>query len=147
MSRSKPRRYALLLAALAIFVSDAGLAADAPSSNVIEFHMELRRPGGVVRCGLFTKAGWLQKPLASDTVKAATKKARCTFSKIAPGAYGISAFHDVNENGKLDTNLVGYPVEEYGASHNARNLFSAPSFEDARFQYKGGRKALTAQLK
>lgn len=137
----------LLLSALCSLTTDESLAADAPSSNVIEFHMELQRQGGVVRCGLFSKDGWLKKPLASDTVAASGKKARCTFSNMAPGVYGISAFHDVNENGKLDTNFVGYPVEEYGASRNARNLFSAPSFDDARFQYKGGRRTLAALLK
>ena len=147
MSRSTRNLSALVLAGLWTLASDVSLAADPPSSNVIEFHMELRRQGGVVRCGLFTKEGWLNKPVASDTVAATGKKARCTFSKIAPGTYGVSAFHDANENGKLDTNLVGYPVEEYGASRNARNLFSAPSFEDAKFAFKGGRKSLLAQLK
>jgi uncharacterized protein (DUF2141 family) len=69
------------------------------------------------------------------------------FEKIAPGVYGISAFHDENKNGKLDTNIVGYPTETYCASRNARNMFSAPSFDDAKFDYKGGRKRLEARMK
>lgn len=134
----------LLLACLS---SSAGRAEEAPSSNVIEFRMHLRQKGGVVRCGLFTREGWLEKPRAAHVVRANGPLALCRFEKIAPGTYGISAFHDANDNGKLDTNLVGYPIEEYCASRNARNLFSAPSWDDAKFAYKGGRKLLTAHMK
>jgi uncharacterized protein (DUF2141 family) len=85
--------------------------------------------------------------VAADIAKATGRTAVCTFKKIPAGTYGISAFHDANENGKLDTNIVGYPIEDYCASRNARNMFSAPSFEDAKFSYKGGEKRLEAHMK
>jgi uncharacterized protein (DUF2141 family) len=55
--------------------------------------------------------------------------------------------HDENKNGKLDTNVVGMPIEDYCASRDARGTFSAPSFDDAKFEYKGGKLRMTAQLK
>jgi uncharacterized protein (DUF2141 family) len=118
-----------------------------PTSNTIVFRSHLRSKGGLVRCGLFDRAGWLETPIATDIAKATGSTAVCTFKKIRAGTYGVSAFHDVNENGKLDTNIVGYPTEDYCASRNARNLFSAPSFDDAKFSYKGGEKRLEAQMK
>ena len=30
---------------------------------------------------------------------------------LPPGRYAVNAFHDENDNGKLDTNLVGIPSE------------------------------------
>ena len=34
----------------------------------------------------------------------------------------------------LDKNLLGIPTEIYGFSNNARHIFSAPSFQEAKFK-------------
>lgn len=53
---------------------------------------------------------------------------------LRPGQdYAIAVFHDRNNNGKLDKNFFGAPSEAYGFSNNVRNMFSAPSFEQAKF--------------
>jgi uncharacterized protein (DUF2141 family) len=119
----------------------------APSTNVIEFLMHVRNQKGVVRCGLFQKAGWLEKVVQPALAPVAGSTALCVFKGIRPGVYGLSAFHDENRNGKLDTNLLGMPVEDYCASRNARGTFGPPSFEDAKFKYTGGTKRLVAQMK
>jgi uncharacterized protein (DUF2141 family) len=69
------------------------------------------------------------------------------FNKVHAGTYGLSAFHDQNENGKLDTNFLGMPIEDYCASNNARGVFGPPSFDDAKFTFRGGTKKLEAHLK
>lgn len=46
--------------------------------------------------------------------------------------YAIAVYHDENNNEKLDENTFGMPVEKYGFSNNARETFSAPSFESAK---------------
>jgi len=56
-----------------------------------------------------------------------------SFPNLPPGNYAISCFHDVNGNGKLDTNLVGIPNEPYGFSNNARPKFRAPTWAEAKF--------------
>lgn len=106
--------------------------------NVIEFKTQNRNDDGVVRCGLFKEAGWLKDAFRHSIVKINKTTALCVFKEVPAGVYGISAFHDEDNNGKLNTNLVGYPVEQYCASNNARNMFSAPSWKDAKFTYKGG---------
>jgi|GEM_PF-2427488 len=45
----------------------------------------------------------------------------------------VEVHHDVNENGILDKNLLGVPVERYGFSKGARSLTGKPSFNDAAF--------------
>lgn len=55
------------------------------------------------------------------------------FSGLPPGQYAVSCFHDVNGNGKLDTNMVGIPNEPYGFSNNARPKFRAPRWYEAVF--------------
>lgn len=66
----------------------------------------------------------------------------CTFTGIPADTYAIAVYHDKNGNGKLDKNLVGMPTERYGFSNQARETFSAPSFESAAFSLKNERKML-----
>ena len=144
-------RRALLSACIVLSLlgqSGATRAEEAASgANVIEFRMRLREKGGVVRCGLFERSGWLKKVVASATVRASGASALCVFNKIQPGTYGISAFHDQNSNGKLDTNFLGMPIEDYCASNNARGVLGPPSFDDSKFVFRGGTTRLEAHLK
>ena len=49
--------------------------------------------------------------------------------KIPPGTYAVKLHIDENENGKLDTNFLGIPKEQYGFSNNGPFLnFKAASF-------------------
>jgi len=122
-------------------------AEESVATNVIELEAGARNDLGVVRCGLFTEAGWLKDAFRAAIVKVHNKKALCVFKEVPAGTYGISAFHDEDSDGKLDTNLVGYPVEEYCASNNARNMMSAPSWSDAKFAYRGSTRRLRCVMK
>lgn len=135
-------------AVLALVPASTVVAAEqAPESNEVQFRTELRERGGVVRCGLFARDGWLNNPVGAAIVRANTAKPICVFRGIPEGTYGLSAFHDKNGNGKLDTNFVGMPTEDYCASNNARGFMGPPSFEDAKFVYRGGTKRLEARMK
>jgi uncharacterized protein (DUF2141 family) len=61
---------------------------------------------------------------------------KCTirFSEIKPGKYAVRYYHDENMNGKLDTNILGKPVEGYGFSNNAVGKFGPPPFEKWLFE-------------
>jgi uncharacterized protein (DUF2141 family) len=48
------------------------------------------------------------------------------------GWYAVSCFHDLNNNGILDKNLLGIPTEPYGFSNGARPKFRAPNWEETR---------------
>ena len=50
--------------------------------------------------------------------------------EVPPGSYAVIAFHDINSNEKLDTNMLGIPTEPYGFSNDARGTFGEPDFED-----------------
>ena len=54
------------------------------------------------------------------------------FKYLPKDSYALAIYHDENKNGKLDKNLFGAPTEAYGFSNNARETFSAPSFEAAK---------------
>jgi uncharacterized protein (DUF2141 family) len=43
----------------------------------------------------------------------------------------ISAYHDQNENQKLDKNALGMPLERYGFSNNPQRGFGPPKYREA----------------
>jgi uncharacterized protein (DUF2141 family) len=55
---------------------------------------------------------------------------------IPKGIYAIACYHDENNNGKIDSNLFGIPVEGTGASKNAKGSWGPPKFRDAKFMVK-----------
>lgn len=50
---------------------------------------------------------------------------------VPAGYYAVKLFQDENDNGQIDTNLLGIPSEPYGFSNNV-DSFSAPSFDEAK---------------
>lgn len=55
-----------------------------------------------------------------------------TFDNLEAGDYAIRYFHDENDNGNLEQNLFGMPVEGYGFSNNAKANFGPAAFEDMK---------------
>ena len=53
-----------------------------------------------------------------------------TITELPPGRYAFSVLHDADENGRMTKSLLGWPVEDYGFSNNARGTFSAPDYAD-----------------
>ena len=142
-----PRPSALTLLAV-LGVTGAGAHAEGvATAPILEFRTLTRGEQGVVRCGLFTEKGWLKSPVQAAVATIRGGVALCEFKNLPKGVYGISAFHDENKNGKLDTNFIGLPIEDYCASRDARNTFGPPSFADAKFTYSGGAKRLSARMK
>ena len=56
------------------------------------------------------------------------------FKNIPNGTYAIALFHDENSNEIMDKNFLGIPKEGYGFSNNVKAIFSAPLFDEAKFE-------------
>jgi uncharacterized protein (DUF2141 family) len=57
------------------------------------------------------------------------KKMSTTFKVMEAGYYAFAVQQDINNNGKMDKNLFGYPKEPFGFSNNPIVHFSAPDFD------------------
>jgi len=73
------------------------------------------------------------KPAQYNAVAAKQGKVVVSFKEIKQGEYAIQVFHDENDNGKLETNLVGMPTEGYGFSNNAQPNFGPAKYSDMKF--------------
>jgi uncharacterized protein (DUF2141 family) len=90
---------------------------------------------GTLMVGLFdSEKTFLKKAVRSEKILAQTGSVRAVFKGVEQGVYAISVFHDVNGNGKLDTNFMGIPKEGFGFSNDAKAMFGPASFAKAKFK-------------
>ena len=54
--------------------------------------------------------------------------------------------HDENGNGKLDTNVMGMPLEGYGFSNNPQ-VMRKPTWDEARFTVADSDVAIDVELR
>jgi uncharacterized protein (DUF2141 family) len=76
------------------------------------------------------------KAVRTATVAVRNGQARAQFVGLAPGSYAVSAFHDANNNGRLDT-FLGIPREGFGFSRNPKLRMRAPTFGEAQLLLSG----------
>nr|WP_315150671.1 DUF2141 domain-containing protein [uncultured Flavobacterium sp.] len=94
----------------------------------------LKSNAGKVQVGLFNSEGtFLKTAFKGVSSEITSNGAIVTFSNIPKGKYAISAYHDTNKNGKLDTNFIGIPKEDFACSNNAKGKMGPPKYEDAQF--------------
>lgn len=109
------------------------------AAGEIRFQFVQLKEGGVVRCALYATPGdYMKKSFREVVGTVSGGRALCVFASVAPGTYSMAAFHDVNNNDKLDTGLFGIPVEGVCTSNNAKGRFGPPKYKDAAFTFSGG---------
>jgi uncharacterized protein (DUF2141 family) len=93
----------------------------------------IKEAKGTIRVGLFTNENdFLKKVADGKIVKANVGTVTVVFENLKRGDYAVSVIHDENENGELDTNVVGIPKEGFGFGNNAMGTFGPPSFDKAK---------------
>ena len=90
---------------------------------------------GVLMVGLFnSEKTFTRQPWKGEMPPAREGTITVVFKQVPAGKYAVAVFHDVNENGKLDTNFMGIPKEGFGFSNDVMGTFGPPSFEKAKFK-------------
>lgn len=78
-----------------------------------------------------------EKEILTKIVEIKNKEAVAIFKNLPDGYYAVKAFHDANNNQKLDTNLFGFPKEKWGVSNNLKAKFGPPDFKKMLFEVIG----------
>lgn len=81
------------------------------------------------------QAGLLNDPsrVTGLALRAQAGERSVILPQLPPGRYAIIAFHDANDDGKLNETPWGVPAEGYGFSNNATAFLAAPTFDAAAF--------------
>ncbi len=76
-------------------------------------------------------------PVGQARVDVAKGERTAVFAGIPAGTYAVKAFHDVNGDGRMNTNPFGRPIEPFAFSNNARVNMGAASWDRAQLTVKG----------
>jgi uncharacterized protein (DUF2141 family) len=125
----------------------AGFQVAAAADLKVVVH-DVKSADGKVMVGVFKDpASFPGKMLAGTMADAHPGDVAVVFSGLEAGIYAVSAYQDIDGNGKLNRNLVGIPSEPYGFSRGARGVGGPPSFDDAKFELGAGGAAIDVKLK
>ncbi len=101
---------------------------------------------GSVRVQLCLRPDWLKDCALAASGPARPGVTAVTVPNVPPGQYGVVAFHDSNDNGKVDQNFIGLPTEGVGFSRGASIRLGAPRFDDAVLGIAGPRVVVPITL-
>lgn len=122
-----------------------GLLAGSGRASAAELRLTFPglRPEGRVAYAVYADApSWSRR---AGAVKAGTiAVGEDVVLSLPPGVYGVMAYHDRDDDRKLDTLPIGLPTEPYGFSNDARGPFGPPGWRAASFRLDepGGRQTL-----
>lgn len=69
-----------------------------------------------------------------------------TFKNLKAGSYAVAVIHDRNNDGTLNRNNLGMPLEGYGFSRNPKTETAPPKFQDAVVFVAGASTNVQVQL-
>ena len=156
MLKSRAARWSLLaIVTFGLFAPTQAAADDEAASIAPTLTVErsnLQNDEGQVGCSLYSKEdGFPTKAGKADVtmfVQPKAGKALCVFKGVKPGKYAVSVMHDENNDGKLETSMIGRPKEWWGVSNNAPpERFGPPKFEAALVSYAGDAETIKVKLR
>jgi uncharacterized protein (DUF2141 family) len=109
----------------------------------------IENKGGIMMIALFTEEDkFLKTPSYAKEVSISNEtEIEVIFEDIPYRRYAFSIFHDLNENGELDSNMIMIPKEPIGFSNNYFPKFGPPKFKNAAFDLDKEHIRMTVNLK
>lgn len=134
-------------AAALVLVLGTTAAHAEPAGDTLTLTFETGANTGTVMISLYNAEAAYSDgaPVASKAIPASGPVV-AVFDNLPAGDYAVKAFHDVNGNGRMDTNPFGMPVEPYAFSNNARGNMGPAGWDRAHFAVSGN-TAQTIQIK
>jgi uncharacterized protein (DUF2141 family) len=142
----EPMIRSLLAAAL---IAAAPLPALARPGGALSVHFaNVKEARGAILVAIYDETGWSGgKPIRVATVAVTGDAADLMVEGLAPGSYGIKAFHDADGDGKMGTNPFGIPTEQFGFSRDAIGDHGVPAWADAAFEVTAAGAVQTITLR
>jgi len=87
-----------------------------------------------------------KKAVKSECIKITETPQKLTFKNLKPGNYAVALIHDANEDGMMNTNSFGIPIEGFGFSNNPTILTGPPKFNQAAVFVAGSNTDLQIKM-
>lgn len=137
-------RLSSIIAALSTCLIAAPLASASDLTVTVE---GIAKQQGSIMLGLFDEASYEGDGAvdgANLTVEGTS--VTVTFEGLEPGEYAVRLYHDVNDDGEMNTNPFGMPTEPYAFSNDAKGRFGPAKWEDAKFSVEAEGTAHTITM-
>lgn len=107
------------------------------AQNLVELQISgIKKVKGVLLIAFFSdEKSFLKSPVMSKKVPITATEMFVTIESPSEGPFALSIIVDENENGKLDTNMIGIPTEGFGFGNNASARFGPPHFKDTLIKF------------
>lgn len=125
---------ALILAIVAP-IGSSGTAATVVTVKVML--TGVRSDSGYVRGVLCADAKIFPRCKATHEARAKKGSTEMIFENVAPGIYAFEAFHDENDNKRLDSSGPGMLLEGFAYGNDAQGQFGPPNFTQASTEIAG----------
>ena len=124
-------------AALALLVSAPAFAETAKTTITLDF--DTAASTGKVMVALYDSVAAYSggAPVAHAMVDVAAGEHSAVFADLPAGDYAAKTFHDVDGDGKMNTNPFGMPTEPFAFSNNARGNMGPARWDAAHFAASG----------
>ena len=108
----------------------------------------VRSNNGTLRLALFDSPREFPRgeKLVGHDIKALVGELTVVFEGLAAGRYALAVHHDENDNGEMDTGLLGIPQEGFAFSNDALVFLGAPPFADAVFELPDEGRHIVIQM-
>jgi uncharacterized protein (DUF2141 family) len=139
----------LIICILFMHLEVAYPQSDPSTGSIIVRVANIENKGGIMMIALFTENDdFLEEPSYYQEIPIEDEsEIEVTFEKIPFGTYATSIYHDLNENGELDSNFFGIPKEPTGFSNDYVPKFGPPKFKNASFSLSQEELPLTVNLR
>jgi uncharacterized protein (DUF2141 family) len=138
----------LLRRVSAICIAATAASVSAWSAELVVVIDGVRNDKGDVEVSVYDSPEQWPSGTSVADVKEAAKPGAVTFTirDLPPGTYAITAFHDENSNGKLDTNFFGFPLEGFAFSNDVHPFLSSPAFKAVAVQLGASNETITMHM-
>lgn len=128
----------LTVPALSACASVVETATEAAASGRLTLTLDLGADTGRVMIALFdSEAAYGGGDPVRQLMVEASGPRVAVFEDMPSGRYAAKLFHDVNGDGRMNTNPFGLPVEPYAFSNNAVGNMGPASWDRAAFDLDG----------
>ena len=128
-----------LAALIAAFAAPACVHGSTVEPSGLTLTFEPAAQTGTVMMSLFDSEAAYSggAPAHRTIINVADGQRTAVFRDLPPGNYAVKAFHDVDGNGRMNTNPFGRPVEPVAFSNNAPANLGPAAWARAQFTIRG----------
>jgi uncharacterized protein (DUF2141 family) len=130
-----------------------GFVTNAQTSGKTSFTLKItnvKNPNATIHIGFYKKDNQFptqqKHAFAKEFVPGKTGEVSVSWSDIQEGEYAIAIYQDIDNSGRMKTNMFGYPKEPFAFSQNFKPKMSKPKFNQCKINFNASNSNFEVKL-